>query len=232
MIITRMPIGDFLKNTRTVKSIFLTIAVAVSSNMPADARSHHYMRHFLAAGAIGGVAAYAGRRGVSSAAESLDPPDSVYPNKSLTPGALLPVTAADICVIGRSTITRNGGSRISGGSGRHGDDQQAVDESVRRAVFARYHVHNRRGKYEVDHLVALEEGGSNSLLNLWPQPKHAVWNAYAKDHLENRLHSLVCRRDNPMPLAVAQSALANDWIAAYKQYIGPSPTENDGSYRN
>lgn len=201
--------------------------------MPADARRHYSIRHYLTAGAVGGFAAYGARRAASSAADtSMDPPDSVYPNKSLTPGAVLPVTAADICVVGRSTITRNGGSRIRGGSGRHADDQQAVDESVRRAVFARYHVHNRRGKYEVDHLIPLEEGGSNSLLNLWPQPKHAAWNAYAKDHLENRLHSLVCRRDNPMPLSVAQAAIANDWIAAYKQYIGATPTETDGRYRN
>lgn len=76
------------------------------------------------------------------------------------------------------------------------------------------------------HLISLELGGSpDSPQNLWPEPHHVIggWGSYAKDKLENRLHSMVCRRR--ISLEQAQRAIATNWIAAYKQYVGATPDQ-------
>jgi len=74
------------------------------------------------------------------------------------------------------------------------------------------------GDFEVDHLVALEIDGDNSVENLWPQSYHTEpLNAYRKDVLEHRLHYLVCHGE--LDLATAQQAIATDWVAAYKRYV-------------
>lgn len=79
--------------------------------------------------------------------------------------------------------------------------------------------------YPPYHLVSLELGGSpTDPHNLWPQPHHVIggWGSYAKDRLENRLHTLVCR--GRVPLVQAQRDIASDWIVAYQHYVGPSPS--------
>jgi hypothetical protein len=76
-------------------------------------------------------------------------------------------------------------------------------------------------RYEEDHLISLELGGSpTSPKNLWPEPRHVVggWGADAKDQLENELHRRVCRGE--LPQAEAQHSIATDWVAAYKKYVG------------
>jgi hypothetical protein len=143
------------------------------------------------------------RSRLSEIEPDVDRNSPIEPNTQLTPGATLPVTVSDLCVRGYTRTVRS------------------VPTSRRRAVFAEYGLINFRGGYELDHLIALELGGSNSIQNLWPETKHATWNAYVKDHLENRLHTMVC--SGQLPLAQAQHEIATDWIAAYKKYIGPEP---------
>ena len=73
--------------------------------------------------------------------------------------------------------------------------------------------------YEEDHLISLELGGSPTAeRNLWPEPYSSVNGARTKDTLENRLHVLVCA--GIVPLAVAQRAIAKNWITAYRVYVG------------
>lgn len=92
----------------------------------------------------------------------------------------------------------------------------------KREVYTRYGIkHHERGEYEVDHLISIELNGSNSIENLFPQTQRAVWSAAVKDRLENRLHALVCQRQ--ISLQQADAAIANDWIAAYKRYVGSTP---------
>ncbi len=77
--------------------------------------------------------------------------------------------------------------------------------------------------YEEDHLISLELGGHpTSPENLWPEPWFGEWNAKVKDHLENRLHEMVCH--NEITLRDAQTAIATDWIAAYRKYVGDTPS--------
>jgi hypothetical protein len=60
---------------------------------------------------------------------------------------------------------------------------------------------------EVDHLISLELGGSNDIVNLWPEPYP---DATAKDKVENALHALVCH--GKLSLGVAQRGIARDWV--------------------
>lgn len=146
--------------------------------------------------------------GVASAQVSVDSignPAPVEPDSVLTPGATLPVTTADICTPGYSRKIRN------------------VPAEVKRDVYRRYGIrHHRAGEYEVDHLISLELGGSNSERNLWPQSYWTTpWNAHVKDVLENALHRAVC--EGRVPLTTAQHDIATDWVAAYRRYVGARP---------
>gem|GEM_PF-1367352 len=143
--------------------------------------------------------------------DSLGNPAPLEPDPRLTPGDTLPVSTEDICVAGYSRKVRN------------------VPAEVRREVYARYGVPSHRpGEYELDHLISLELGGSNSVRNLWPESHWTTpWNARVKDRLENRLHRDVC--DGRLDLHTAQRAIATDWIAAYGQYMGRSAVRRPAS---
>jgi hypothetical protein len=132
-------------------------------------------------------------------ADQQGPP--IQPDPQLTPGATLAVTTDDICVPGYTQVVRD------------------VPAAVKRQVYAEYGItHHEPGEYEVDHLISLELGGSNSLKNLWPQSYETQpWNAHVKDALEDELHRLVC--SGQLDLKTAQHEIATDWIGAYKKYF-------------
>ena len=127
------------------------------------------------------------------------------PDPARTPGGTLDVTAADICLSGYSKRVRN------------------VPAEVKRQAYANYGVRSHEpGEYEVDHLISLELGGSNSLKNLWPQSfRTHPWNAYVKDALENELHRQVCA--GTIDLAKAQDVIAHNWVIGYRIYVHPNP---------
>jgi hypothetical protein len=77
-------------------------------------------------------------------------------------------------------------------------------------------------KYEIDHLISLELGGSNDITNLWPQPYFPNPGAKEKDVVENWLHRQVC--SGKMTLADAQFKISHDWYAVYLTI----PKENGG----
>jgi hypothetical protein len=94
---------------------------------------------------------------------------------------------------------------------------------VKREVYNSYGITRwEKGEYEIDHLISLSLGGSNSKKNLWPQSyKTSPWNAHTKDQLEVKLLKVV--RDGKVDMKEAQEAMAKDWIAAYKKYVSPTP---------
>ncbi len=128
------------------------------------------------------------------------------PDPHCTPGAIDPaVTQGDIgrtiCHAGYSESVR---------------PPESVTEPEKRASLRSYGDRRPLHYYEYDHLVSLELGGAaNDARNLWPEPG-ATPNP--KDSLEDRLHALVC--DGQMRLAAAQLAIAHDWVAAYRRYVG------------
>jgi hypothetical protein len=153
------------------------------------------------------------------------PAADALPNPKLTPGAINPaVTQANI----GETICRRGGYT------RSIRPNESYTERLKREQVRQYGYPQQMGKdafmlrnYEEDHLISLELGGSpDSPQNLWPQPHHVIggWGSYVKDKLENRLHSMVCHHQ--ITLAQAQQAIATNWIAAYKQYVGAMPDQS------
>jgi hypothetical protein len=75
----------------------------------------------------------------------------------------------------------------------------------------------RIGDYELDHIVPLELGGHpRRRSNLMLQPWEGEHGAKAKDALERRLHSLVCR--GKLDLTDAQLCIAQDWEACALRY--------------
>ncbi|MFM8342037.1 MAG: hypothetical protein ACKN9F_07445 [Methylomonas sp.] len=134
----------------------------------------------------------------------------VLPDSVKTPGEVMTTDANLICRPGYSKSVRH------------------VPESVKRLAYESYGITSRQpGEYEVDHLISLELGGSNSIKNLWPESfVTQPLNAHVKDELENKLHDLIC--SNQLPVAQAQREIASNWIQAYEKYIGPLP---DGSQR-
>jgi hypothetical protein len=125
----------------------------------------------------------------------------LLPDKVLTPGATQPVNLADVC------------------SQRDEDLDPTVSDPVKKVVFQEYGVSAAKTDgYQVDYLINPQLGGTADVRNLWPEPYGpTVWNAHAKDALEDRLRSMVC--DNQIDLASAQQEIAKDWIAAYRKYV-------------
>lgn len=124
----------------------------------------------------------------------------IAPNPALTPGVVATTDAAVVCQQGYSRSVRN------------------VTDDMRNQVFRNYGLEREPGKYEVDHLISLELGGSNDVANLWPESYVSVpYNARDKDKLENTLHRLVCRGQLSLP--EAQDLIRKDWIDAYKRYV-------------
>lgn len=123
------------------------------------------------------------------------------PDPKLTPGDALAVTKSDVCTPGYSGKVRN------------------VPQAVKEQAYKNYGItRHGTGDFEVDHLISLELGGSNSVKNLWPQSfLTQPWNAHVKDQLENELHRLVC--SGQIDITTAQHDIATDWIAAYKKYF-------------
>ena len=138
----------------------------------------------------------------STAGEAMFVKGLTIPDPRLTPGAIRPVAVAELC--------REDGK----------DFDPEVPASVQQAVFQEYGMaRDRAGEYQVDYLVSPQLGGTDSLANLWPQPYRArVWNARAKDTLEQRLRGMVCAGQIDLP--EAQEAIRADWTAAYRKYVG------------
>jgi hypothetical protein len=91
-----------------------------------------------------------------------------------------------------------------------------VTTATKRASCAAYGIDRARcvgSKYEVDHLISLELGGSNELANLWPQPYLPRPGAREKDVVEGWLHRQVC--SGAVSLQEAQHEIATDWYAVY-----------------
>lgn len=135
------------------------------------------------------------------------------PNPSLTPGQIdIRVTQENIqttvCVKGYTKTVR---------------PPAYVTNALKKRQIKAYGYADLNPKdYQEDHLIALSIGGHPSdERNLWPQPKNSEWGADRKDQLEFVLYRLVCNRE--LPLAEAQSAMAHDWIGAWKKYVPTHP---------
>jgi len=130
------------------------------------------------------------------------------PDPSCTPGSIDPsIDAAVLCAPGYTTRSyRAPPSETTKFKYEQAYPAYGIDKSI---------------KSELDHLVSLELGGSNSALNLWPEPGPLP---NPKDAVENKLHKWVCDGGPGVAqgrLEAAQKAVANDWTTA-EQVLGVS----------
>lgn len=116
-----------------------------------------------------------------------------------TPGAIFQgVTKSKICRYGYTRTVR------------------FVTYSTKTRVYHEYGIYShRRGQYEVDHLVPLELGGSNTIANLWPEAADPPPGFHEKDQVENYLHDKVC--SGRISLHQAEQQIATNWLSVYKQ---------------
>lgn len=129
----------------------------------------------------------------------------ILPDAKLSPGDVLTSDPKIICVSGYTKTVRN------------------VPQSLKEQVYRSYGITSREsGEYEIDHIISLELGGSNSIRNLYPESfKTQPLNAHVKDSLENKLHALAC--GGQITMQEAQTAIAGNWTTAYVKYLGPLP---------
>lgn len=142
---------------------------------------------------------------VGSAAQAINQNAPILPDPLKTPGDVLTSDPNVICKPGYTKTVRN------------------VPQQLKEEVYHSYGIYTREsGEYEIDHLISLELGGSNSARNLWPESfKTQPLNAHVKDDIENRLHELACA--GKITFQQAQKAIATNWEEAYVKYIGPLP---------
>jgi hypothetical protein len=125
------------------------------------------------------------------------------PDHACTPGARFRyATKSKVCRPGYSSAVRH------------------VSDATKRAVYEAYGMTRRfnGADGEVDHLVSLELGGSNSRANLFPEAATPRPGSHEKDRLENRLHDEVCT--GRLRLRRAQRLISTDWVAAYHARFG------------
>ena len=98
-----------------------------------------------------------------------------------------------------------------------------MPQALKEQVYRAYGITSRLpGEYEIDHIISLQLGGSNSIRNLYPQSfRTEPLNSHVKDQLENRLHALAC--SGKITMQEAQQAISTDWTVAYVKYVGPLP---------
>ncbi|HZZ21119.1 MAG TPA: hypothetical protein VFE60_00345 [Roseiarcus sp.] len=131
---------------------------------------------------------------------------AVIPDPTLTPGAVRTTDVREICAHGTKAL-------------RHWSRERDDRIKAEYALPAGGHP-----DFEIDHLVPLGIGGSDADANLWPEPRRwiePVWNAERKDELEWVLRDLVC--SGQLDVVVAQRAIAEDWVSAYRKYLLRNP---------
>jgi len=134
-------------------------------------------------------------------------PAYLYPNPTLTPGAILTTNASAICTPGYASSVRN------------------VPSATKKQVYAEYSVSYPQptGAYEVDHFIPLEIGGSNDIKNLWLEPASPTPGFHQKDQFENFEHAQVCK--GKISAAEAQSRMTSDWYLYWEEEVeGTTPT--------
>jgi hypothetical protein len=128
-------------------------------------------------------------------------PAYVYPNPTLTPGAVLTTDASAICAPGYASSVRD------------------VSTATKQQVYAEYGVSYPQplGAYEVDHFIPLEIGGSNDITNLWLEAATPTPGFHQKDRFENFEHGQVC--DGTISAAEAQRRMVSDWYFYWQEEV-------------
>lgn len=119
------------------------------------------------------------------------------PNSLLTPGIRLEISEKEVCQSGYAKKIRN------------------TSQKTKNETFERYNIpKEERKNYVIDHLISLKLGGSDTIFNLWPQPKEE---GKLKDRVEWMLSKEVC--DGNLDLKEAQKIIKENWPEYYIKNI-------------
>ena len=123
------------------------------------------------------------------------------PDPAMTPGATGAAGLAELCAPAKPVVPA------------------AIDREMALRIFRNHGIANPEPlAYELDHLVPPELGGITAAENLWPQAyRGTVWNAHAKDALEDRLLRRACSGE--VSLQAAQNDIARHWVDAYRKHF-------------
>jgi hypothetical protein len=128
-------------------------------------------------------------------------PIQIEPDPVVTPGEAQNISLAEVKRMGSR------GAQLSN-----------IPPSVKRAVFLAYGLGLDEKNYELDHVIPILLGGSNSVKNLWPHSrKGSFWTVDKKLRLEKRLCRLVYA--GRLSLVSARQLMASDWPNAYRKYV-------------
>ncbi len=118
-------------------------------------------------------------------------------NQSLTGGSILTTNPKVVCAKGYSASVRD------------------VPLALKKEIYKMNGVPfpQPAGTVELDHVVSLELGGSNSIQNLKIEYRDPRPGYIEKDQVENYLHKLVC--SGQMKLTDAQKQIATNWTNIY-----------------
>lgn len=112
-------------------------------------------------------------------------------------------------------------------------DSRNVSAKVKRAIYVRDGVPYpppRDQPDEVDHDISICLSGAETSdqakpgfgRNLWCEPRYGPWNAYWKDGLEVKLHTL--NKAGKLTIAqVADDIRGYHWVWSYLHFVGPAP---------
>ena len=138
----------------------------------------------------------------------------VLPDPNCTPGSVTPLVTSynlslTICKRGYSTSAR---------------PPVSLTEPAKYALMRAYGLTGSPSRYEFDHLIPLELGGSSNLANLWPEPNQGIPSTFdtyshyglnAKDGVESQSNYAVC--DRGYSLRLAQQEMARNWVLAHQE---------------
>jgi hypothetical protein len=150
-------------------------------------------------GLVLGLLLFALPAGAQHAVYRRSPTGELLPDKDATPGVVALTDKAKVCGIA------------------WGKDERHVTQAEKGRVCMLYGAKACPGpRWELDHLVSRELGGSDDWTNLWPQP---IGEARHKDRLETALHKAVCA--GAITLGHAQEVIRSDWSKEYHRRFDP-----------
>lgn len=100
----------------------------------------------------------------------------------------------------------------------------SLTEPAKYALMRAYGLTGSPSRYEFDHLIPLELGGSSNLANLWPEPNQGIPSTFdtyshyglnAKDGVESQSNYAVC--DRGYSLRLAQQEMVRNWVLAHQE---------------
>jgi len=165
-----------------------------------------------------GISLFAMSQSTTSSLPSSTNPENwqiYFQDPTKTPGDIMEIDIKTLCTTGYT------------------NDVRLQTTKIKKTIFKEYGINWRdHSMYEDDHLIPLVLGGSNEIINRFPQfycPKETAGKTCAgareKDVVENYFHKYVCDKnisegEAKNRLKFAQEQIVKNWFAVYRKIKG------------